>query len=316
MKLIGLFALMGCLCAPAAWAQCTGVQTGGQCLPPPCAPGSPLACPNGQQASQAPAVAYSYGAFAVDASFGGYWVTGYSTPESADRAAFGVCQQGGGQGCRSLGPFGGTCVTYAVDSGGQLYTGEHRNDNSATQHAMSSCSKDSTSGKCHLISLAVCAGSQYAGHSNEKAKNTAYADLEAISAKLDKRQYWGAVAVNDTTGGYAFDRRSKAEAEQQALANCSNCTVLATFENSCVGVAFPNDKNKAAISFDEVAMDVEPAVAKQKSMAQCTQKYGECKLWFLRCSGRRYAKNNFDDLDAPPKSSPVLTNPYAKPNGK
>ena len=52
MKPLAAYALIGCLYAPLAWSQCSGVMIDGQCLPPPCTPGSPLPCPNQQQQPQ------------------------------------------------------------------------------------------------------------------------------------------------------------------------------------------------------------------------------------------------------------------------
>jgi hypothetical protein len=52
MKCLGMFALVSVLFAPLAWSQCSGVNTGGGCVPPPCTPGSPLPCNQQQQAPQ------------------------------------------------------------------------------------------------------------------------------------------------------------------------------------------------------------------------------------------------------------------------
>lgn len=52
MKLLAKLVLIGCLYAPLAWSQCSGANTGGGCVPPPCTPGSPLPCNQQQQAPQ------------------------------------------------------------------------------------------------------------------------------------------------------------------------------------------------------------------------------------------------------------------------
>ncbi|WP_458070039.1 DUF4189 domain-containing protein [Rhodanobacter sp. BL-MT-08] len=52
MKSLATLAVIGCLYAPLAWSQCSGVNAGGGCVPPPCTPGSPLPCNQQQQAPQ------------------------------------------------------------------------------------------------------------------------------------------------------------------------------------------------------------------------------------------------------------------------
>jgi hypothetical protein len=48
MSYLTTLTLVACLYAPLAWSQCSGVSAGGGFVPPPCTPGSPLAC-NQQQ---------------------------------------------------------------------------------------------------------------------------------------------------------------------------------------------------------------------------------------------------------------------------
>ena len=298
-KFVVLFVLIAGRCVPSAWSQCGGVNVGGQCVPPPCAPGSPLACPNGQQDS-GPAAASLFASFAVDNQMQINWSLNYPSDQAAQNAAVAGCNSLGHSGCRVLGGgFGNGCGVYALDPQGYIYPGFNYVAHLAERQAMEDCNKTSPIGRCHLLTSAICVGMRYPANKNNAAAKRGYAEMEEMSAKLDNRQYWGALAISDKDSNGVFDRASKAEAEQLALAKCPNCVVIAAYENSCIGLAWPNDKTKTAVSFNEVAIDGDHVAAKQKALLQCTQRYGSCTT-SVRCSGRRYPKNNPDAPANPP----------------
>jgi hypothetical protein len=108
VKNIVLFLLIAFLYSPLVWSQCSGVSTGGGCVPPPCTPGSPLACNQQQPQEQQQAIpqpqpvwANRWGAIVIDSSNGqSGFVAGRDSKDDAINTAMNGCTMHGSRYCR------------------------------------------------------------------------------------------------------------------------------------------------------------------------------------------------------------------------
>ncbi|MDR2838733.1 MAG: DUF4189 domain-containing protein [Azonexus sp.] len=112
-----------------------------------------------------------------------------------------------------------------------------------------------------------------------------------MNTVLDTRAYWGAVARDGNNGGvvFAYNQTSEQAAKTVALQGCqrSGCKIAQTFDNTCLGVAWPDGQGQAGL---ELARDAaSPTTAKAAALAQCSAKYGACTA-AVRCSGSKYPK--------------------------
>jgi hypothetical protein len=237
---------------------------------------------------------YYYGTFYYGDGVGVLEVWNYHSQSESENAALADCVRRGGTNCRVMQTFWNQCGAAAMDRSGAVWFGLNRMADKAEKAAMDLCGQNSQVGRCSLQTFAFCTGS-----TNEHVMKETLDGLEKRSAKLDKRHYWGALADSPKNSTAVYDLPTQAAAEAQALSRCPGCKILVSFESSCAGQAWPKDPTKAAN--DEIAVDVDPAVAKSKAMAQCEQKYGAgaCNV-SARCSGRQYLKNNPDAPDHPP----------------
>jgi hypothetical protein len=147
MKMIAI-ALITLLYMPLAWSQCAGMNLGGGCVPPPCAPGSPLFC-NQQQtqgqrqtAPQPKAVwADRWGAIAVDENTGkAGTVEGQPSKSSANSVALEECAKNGGMSCSILLTFHNQCAAVAQHPGeGELSASGNPTKEGAEQDAIARC---------------------------------------------------------------------------------------------------------------------------------------------------------------------------------
>lgn len=155
---------------------------------------------------------------------------------------------------------------------------------------MAACNAENPQRLCRLMGLGVCAGANYPASINEQAARATPSDVEARSANLDGKQYWGAAAVS-ADGAYAFsvNQSSKAIAEQSALAGkecAGHCRIAASFTRQCVGIAWPQPKQAVPV---EIALGYDSTPTQNAARAQCTAKYGGHCVAMSRCSGRYYA---------------------------
>ena len=274
-----------------AGGLCNGVP-----CPPPCEAGSPYPCDRSQAA-----VIDVFAAFSINDGLVVRAVWGYHSKAEAENTALGECIRAGGQNCKVvIGAFGNMCGAVAMDPNGYFGAGFDYASGQADIKAMNACSANSQVGKCRLQSPAVCVGTRYPRNVNDHLSQSTGAQLEALSSKLDTRQYWGALADGPNASTGVYDQPSRDMAEQQALAKCAGCKILVTFENSCAAQSWPQDPGKSM--FDETAVDVNPDAAKAKAKALCDGKYGNCKVG-VRCSGRRYLRNNPDAPANPPNGT-------------
>lgn len=299
MKLASLIATIACCWASLSWAQCSGINMGGQCLPPPNVPGSPLYqggydAPTPVAPPQ-PQTRDRFGAFAIDNNFNVSWVTNYLNEYGAQLGADGMCKYYKGEGCRPLGQFWNTCGVYAINLERKIFGGFNPKPKQAAREAMEACNKNSPSGLCQLLSWPVCAGLHYRSEAEYDANHATRADIEALAAKYDDREYWGATATDNFSLWNRYDYRDRNSAESAAFANCAkdpDCRIAATVQDSCVGGAMPKDKRPGV----EIVINPNPNVARQQALTQCNARFGAnaCKA-SVNCTGRRYL---FEHLDA------------------
>lgn len=295
--------LLSSLYMPAAWSQCSGINMGGQCLPPPNVPGSPLYQPEvygnggadngGYVAPPPPRGSELYGSYAFDPKTGSFaWSQDQSSAAKADKKALAACNDSPGASCQILGPIW-ACTAFAVDRVGALFQEHDTFPQTAARDTMNECNKHSQVGHCRLLSLPVCSGlkPEYQDRPNEAARTATQADIDAWTGKYDGRQYWGAMAASTNNSTAVYDLASEEDAKKAALAKCVGCTVLGTYKNTCAGWAWPKDKTRNAIQYNEIVADADPSIARQKAFAQCSRKYGACTVG-VRCSGQAYPKNN------------------------
>jgi hypothetical protein len=155
MKSLAKFALLGCLYAPFAWSQCSGINVGGACVPPPCTPGSPLAC-NQQQPQQSqqqpvpqprPVWADRWGAIAIDLQTGqAGTVEGKVSAAKANQAAMDYCTMHGSEHCQVILSFHNQCA--AVAMGPKMGVAGGPTQEAAERSAISQCNSESA---CKIV---------------------------------------------------------------------------------------------------------------------------------------------------------------------
>jgi hypothetical protein len=154
MSYLTTLTLVACLYAPLAWSQCSGVSTGGGCVPPPCTPGSPLACnqqqPQGQQqiAPQTqPVWADRWGAIVIDRMGKGQGtVTGYTSKSAAVDAAMKQCTAQGAPNCELKSVYANACAAVAWNLH-NLATAGASTEALAKSDALKSCGETS----CQIV---------------------------------------------------------------------------------------------------------------------------------------------------------------------
>ncbi|MFP3740202.1 hypothetical protein SB860_35805, partial [Burkholderia sp. SIMBA_019] len=81
-----------------------------------------------------------------------------------------------------------------------LFPGNSVSPEMAAKKAMRRCTAGSPDGKCRLATLPLCVGPGYSAEDLQAPKTATPAQLEALSAKLNDREYWGAIAETNTGG--------------------------------------------------------------------------------------------------------------------
>jgi hypothetical protein len=152
MKLFIKCALVGFFYAPLAWSQCSGVNTGGGCVPPPCTPGSPLACNQAQpQASPRPQPVWAdrWGAIVIDNEAGD---TGTTTERvsraDAIEAASHDCMSHGAKHCKVAVAYYNQCAAIAWGSGYNGVAGAPT-ETLAKSNAMNDCGRGASD--CKIV---------------------------------------------------------------------------------------------------------------------------------------------------------------------
>jgi hypothetical protein len=269
-----------------------------------------------------------YGAFAVDShnKLSGAW--GYSSANDAVNSAVKICMQGGGERCEWIRINSGGAFTMMAavssDAVGVTWVGLSGKGKDAEKSAMKYCSENSKRGGCRLLCGAIGAGPNYSSERNQQNFSLSDQQRLALSTERSEKKYlstvatevstpievadpalqgsWGAFAASRDRSNAVYNLPSKEDAEQKALSACKGCTVISTFENTCAGWAWPNDRTKTALQFNVIALDDDPDVAGKKAYSQCTQQYGGCSAQ-VRCAGRHDKQFNPYANGTPPSGT-------------
>ncbi|WP_458070040.1 DUF4189 domain-containing protein [Rhodanobacter sp. BL-MT-08] len=156
MKFLSTLAMMGCLYVPLAWSQCSGVNGGGGCVPPPCTPGSPLPCnqaqPQEQQMAPQPQAVWAdrWGAIVIDSQTGRGkgTVTGYASKDAAINAAMSECVSQGAPACKLVLSYYNQCAAVAWGSTHHFTAGD-ANQSEAESDALQHCNEKTTN--CKIV---------------------------------------------------------------------------------------------------------------------------------------------------------------------
>ena len=138
--------------------------------------------------------------------------------------------------------------------------------------------------------MPLCAGPGYS-EADLKAPYTATpAQLEALSAKLDSRGYWGSVAEMETGAlTYADGYPTEKQAVDALLKweDCKGCRTVLTYTDTCVGMAWGKGSEGRGTGF--TALNTDPVAARNEARATCNAKSnGLTCVATVRCSGRAY----------------------------
>lgn len=102
----------------------------------------------------------------------------------------------------------------------------------------------------------------------------------AEAARAGKRQLWGAIAYNSSSGayGYAVDRKTRREAESEAYRQCGDCDVLKTFRDSCGALA----EKPGKFAWETGASR---EIAETKALKKCDD--DSCKIAVWACTSEK-----------------------------
>lgn len=137
--LVRILSLAAIISPSAAWSQCaTGVNTGGQCIPPDAAGMPGYNAQYDYPSTPEPQWADSWGAIAIDEGGDAGTISNKSTKNDATQAAMHDCQIRGARGCRIVATYRNQCAAIAWGSGGYGTATGPREDE-AQADALDSC---------------------------------------------------------------------------------------------------------------------------------------------------------------------------------
>jgi len=232
-----------------------------------------------------------YGGIATDGKHSRiFWVLPETDGKAAEAAALAQCRKAGGKECKVLSWFSDSCMVYARNSVQDLFPGNSVSPEMAAKKAIRRCTAASPDGKCRLTTMPLCVGPGYSAADLQAPVKATPADLESLSARMDQREYWGAIAEKETgdlvyADGYPHEK----DALSQLLEwdDCQGCKKVLTYTDSCVGLAWAKGIKGRGTSF--TALDPDPTAARDASRAACTAKTGSpACVAMVRCSGRAY----------------------------
>ena len=141
--------------------------------------------------------------------------------------------------------------------------------------------------------VGVAAGSAQCGPSPAEHVNPGTAGDSGPSATRyvptgEWKKTWGAVAIDSETGavGATFGKRSKNEAERDALDRCRTsgsaaCRVQIAYKNQCVATFFPSIPGQRGLSGSGATVED----ATRRGAEKCRELNGnECNLVYTRCT--------------------------------
>ncbi|CAB3721555.1 hypothetical protein LMG3458_04008 [Achromobacter deleyi] len=233
-----------------------------------------------------------YGGIATDGKHAKiYWALPEDTGKEAEAAGVAECRRAGGKDCKSLSWFSDSCMVYARNlTSNDLFPGNSVSPELAAKKAMRRCTAGSPDGKCRLATMPLCVGPGYSAQDLQAPKTATPAQLEALSAKLNDREYWGAIAESNSGGlSYADGYPNEKDAISKLLEweDCEGCTKVLTYTDTCVGLAWAKGSKGRGTGF--TAQNPDPKAARDAARDVCSSKTGapNC-VAMVRCSGRAY----------------------------
>ena len=205
---------------------------------------------------------------------------------TGERALVAACAEEARRPCKSYYVSWNNCSAATQELGKPgFFIVSNRTWDGAAAAAMKACNRQQSVGKCVFPVMPVCSGRQYsAEETGARASRATTADLDALTRKHAAIGPWGAIASDGSSIGSGINMPIRPIAEAEARRSCTgDCRIMATYQNSCVGIAWPTDDRP----FIETAVDPDPKKAEEAALAQCSGKYGSCKS-SRRCSGKRY----------------------------
>lgn len=100
---------------------------------------------------------------------------------------------------------------------------------------------------------------------------------------------WGALAVNNETGGYitSIGEPTQAQAESVALHQCgAGCEIYASYGNKCISWAEGNSKTVSGMRGFAGGLDPGPTVAEKKALENCGKVATKCQVNYTECAYR------------------------------
>lgn len=94
---------------------------------------------------------------------------------------------------------------------------------------------------------------------------------------------WGALATANGAMGQATSKRTQAEAEREAMADCKAragaqpCKLKTAYYNQCIALSWGNEGNVAA-------RGPELKEVEQRANEICSASYSNCKIYYSACS--------------------------------
>lgn len=244
-----------------------------------------------------------YGGIATDGNHDKtYWALPELSQKDAEAAALAECRRQGGKDCKKLTWFSDSCMVYARNTNHDLFPGNSVSPELAAKKAMRRCTAGSPNGRCRLMTMPLCTGPGYSVEDLQAPKRARPADVEALSAKMNDREYWGALAEN-ADGGllYADGYPKEDEALNMLLKweDCKDCRKVLTYKDTCVGMAWVKGSEGRGTRF--TALNNDPVAAREAARGTCTAKTGapSC-IAMVRCSGREYI-DGYAGEDVKPK---------------
>ncbi|QVQ28427.1 DUF4189 domain-containing protein [Achromobacter deleyi] len=232
-----------------------------------------------------------YGGIATDGKHSKiYWELPETSGKEAEAAALAECRRAGGKDCKVLSWFSDSCMVYARNSVQDLFPGNSVSPEMAAKKAIRRCTAGSPDGKCRLTTMPLCVGPGYSAADMQAPARAKPAELEALSARLNQRAYWGAIAEKesgDLVYSDGYPNENDALSKLLEWEDCVGCTKVLTYTDSCVGLAWAKGTKGRGTSF--TALNPDPKTARDQSRAACTAKTGNpACVAMVRCSGRAY----------------------------
>jgi hypothetical protein len=284
------------LWATPSWSQgCTAIQVGDQCMPPemvyphmhdPLPP-----CPPAPVRPTKPL----FGAIAKDNANHLSWVLNKTSEKDAMAGSVQLCEQQGGSGCQAI-SFKNTCRALAIDDQGKISIfDDELYPETAARFALEACDKLNPTGSCRLMSLPVCSTPILPARQveifNSAAAHATAANIADLAASVDPREHWVTIAAGASefiyySVGQAHGSASEGLALAQCKAKDSDCRVVQSTNDGCVGIGFIKKPNSPDNRIQDY-FGPDPTKVLEEVKSRCQ---GSCGKIRLLCSGTKYPK--------------------------